>query len=77
MAELKPCPFCGGAISLIQVHSQVECKHVEYGCAVCRMRFSHDQHFAFSTAARIALDESFSDIWNRRVGDTDGKERTE
>lgn len=73
MAELKPCPFCGGAIRLVQAHSQIECNHVEYECSVCGMRFSYDQHFAYSISARIALNESFAEIWNRRAGDTDGR----
>lgn len=77
MAKRKPCPFCGGAVRLVQVNDAYEWRYSEFQCDVCRMLFTYKQNFAYSTAARVALNESFDDIWNRRVGDTDGKERTE
>ena len=57
MAELKPCPFCGGEAILDMDESwywewQVFCPHCE----------ATQGHFINEQAAREA--------WNRRVGDT-------
>lgn len=72
MAELKPCPFCGGAVRFVEGSSRIDLEHVEFKCTACGMLFSHSQNFAYSSAARVALNESFEEIWNRRVGDTGG-----
>ena len=77
MAKRKPCPFCGGAVRLIQINDTYEWRYSEVQCDVCGMLFTYRQDFAYSFSARVALNESFDDIWNRRVGDTDGKERSE
>ena len=67
MAELKPCPFCGGPLQRTVLTQTIDRIHTEGFCEVCRMHFEYDQHFAFSNAARITLDESFEHLWNRRA----------
>lgn len=77
MVELKPCPFCGGAIRIIESDSRIDCTRTVVKCTTCGMLFSHSQDFVYSSGAKVALNESFGDIWIRRAGDTGDKERTE
>lgn len=72
MDKLKPCPFCGGAVRFKKRSFRIDCERITVKCTVCGMLFSHSQDFVYSTAARIARNESFEDAWNRRMGDTDG-----
>ena len=67
MAELKPCPFCGGKIWLFEAMKNAdECKIKVY-CPRCGMKFSHTQNYAHSASAGIRLCDSFVDVWNRRA----------
>lgn len=70
MGEFKLCPFCGSVITLDELKENIVCRIVKARCYGCGMRFEHQQDFAYSTAARIALNDSFEDVWNRKVGDS-------
>lgn len=65
MTELKPCPFCGGKPRFWNWKSEwaVECCN-DYCCVLPETEICDTK-------------EAAVEIWNRRVGDTDGKERTE
>lgn len=65
MVELKPCPFCGGEAVFLKWGY---CWSVE-----CR----NDYCDVLPETAICYTKEEAADIWNRRAGDTDGKERTE
>ena len=58
MAELKPCPFCGGEARYNDKKVLIECKHCKatiYGCKV--YRFCHNYK------------EWLYSLWNRRAED--------
>lgn len=63
MAELKPCPFCGGKASLF----------VEDGVRViCNVCYASSKIFCDSLGARGVVGnavKSVVDAWNRRAGD--------
>jgi len=67
MAELKPCPFCGGEISLKSGTQSISFIDTEWECGGCRMEFSYCQDFAYSRKAKVAINPSFVEVWNRRV----------
>lgn len=69
MLDLKPCPFCGGHLRITTRIKKSDSEYVDACCTVCGMRFAHDQEFAFSAAARVALTPSFEDAWNNRRGE--------
>lgn len=62
MAELKPCPFCGGE-AVILSHTRIKRPWIyEYwrvGCKECGLRFPK-----YSETESQAID-----VWNRRAGD--------
>lgn len=68
MIELKPCPFCGGAIDEYNLE-------VEYGlvarlnvrCGSCGVDFEIRSSKTYSDNRRIYI-KSAVDIWNRRAG---------
>ena len=72
MVELKPCPFCGGAVRFIEGDVFIDYAITTVECATCEMTFSQKQFFTYSNTARVALNESFYEVWNRRVDGTDG-----
>ena len=55
MAELKPCPFCGGK-AVIEQHTEWGWAQFEVGCTVCNCRLS-----AYNTATNAIM------AWNRRA----------
>ena len=66
-SKLKPCPFCGGWVKLverIEVRSHID---TTVCCTGCHMEFSYSQDFGISKAARVALNEPFEECWNRRA----------
>lgn len=62
MAELKPCPFCGGnpIIRSRYVHGCANRKHFKYECAICHASFNN----WFKTEFKAA------EFWNRRLNMT-------
>lgn len=57
MAELKPCPFCGGSVRFDETYSFFS-DHVIY-CDSCDIVFSLDD----CTARK----DEIAQVWNRRV----------
>lgn len=66
MAELKPCPFCGGDIILSERQESIDEIYTEMVCTSCCMRFSYTEYFAYSNVARVRHNDSFVDRWNNR-----------
>ena len=61
MAELKPCPFCGGVAT--QLYSAVSDTYI-YGCYTsCCMGNAQNHFYRFET------DKEAIEAWNRRAGD--------
>lgn len=62
MAELKPCPFCGGNVSMIQLRKPLpDFENVDKGdfevfCARCN-----------SATVFIKATQNVDELWNRRV----------
>lgn len=71
MAEtaLKPCPFCGGYIKLMERTEIIQKVHTKVECMGCRMEFEYEQHFAYSKKAIVAINKPFETVWNGRVND--------
>lgn len=66
MDKLKPCPFCGREVGFFKWGNgwSVECRNI-ICCSV------------LPETEICETKEVAAEIWNRRGGDTDGKERTE
>lgn len=78
MSTLKRCPFCGSTILLEEMSEMIDCIKVKVRCIGCGMYFTHYQHFSYSKSDRVALNDSFGDVWNRtryieRQTETDGR----
>lgn len=69
MAKLEPCPFCGGSIEIVERHLSIVNVYTKAECMGCHMVFEYDQDFAFSKKSRVAINEPFETMWNRRVED--------
>ena len=62
MAELKPCPFCGGAVKIVLVGGGWFWKHKDFfncGDTPCPIRWNHK----YETEAEAI------EAWNRRAED--------
>lgn len=85
MSELKPCPFCGGAVELVFKMPVFGAGGCEIKCLMCKARVNdfrytetHIKEHSISTPATI---ESISGCieraikaWNRRASDGNEKE---
>ena len=69
MTELKGCPFCGGKFYTTGVYDNQSDIVVDGYCISCGMEFRYTQSFAVSNVARVAINDSFVDLWNRRIED--------
>lgn len=67
--KLKPCPFCGGYIKVMERVENVVTVYTKAECAGCGMEFEYDQDFIFSRKARVAINDCFETAFNRRVDD--------
>lgn len=67
MAELKPCPFCGGEIEINVNEVKEYSAHIECTCSGCRMEFAHEQEFVVYKGKRQPRTEYFDTAWNRRT----------
>lgn len=68
MSDLKPCPFCGGSVEVTDRTMKILFIDTTVECEGCHMEFNYIQDFVYSKVARVAVNESFEDLWNRRVG---------
>ena len=66
---LKPCPFCGGDAKIVEIENDTDYQRLKIECLFCGATLERTQDFAHSQIARIALNESAIDVWNRRDGD--------
>lgn len=64
MAELKPCPFCGGKGVLVHAGKGV----ATFSFIQCTSCFCRTKDCYIST--NHACDKEAAEEWNRRVGDT-------
>lgn len=82
MLKLKPCPFCGGEVSM----SLTGCGSTNWlfitrgnsktkkNCG-CRLFMESDRYFIGCMDSKEAAEnakKSLAEAWNRRAGDTDG-----
>ena len=66
MYKLKSCPFCGGEIAIDTRKLSIESTVTGCHCTGCYMEFAYCQDFAYSRKARVAINDSFEEAWNRR-----------
>ena len=65
--ELKPCPFCGGYVGVMErIVNAIEV-YTKAECTGCHMVFEYSQYFSISKQARVSNDDPFETTWNRRV----------
>ena len=67
MFNFRHCPFCGGHIKFESRTEWIDSIQTEVSCTQCRMNFSYEQNFSYSKDARIAMNNSFEEIWDNRV----------
>ena len=65
MDKIKSCPLCGSTIVLDEMAESIDCIKTQVRCVGCGMIYTYRQEFAYSKVARVALNDSFEDIWNR------------
>ena len=66
--NLKPCPLCGGKISLEAVSVTPRERRVHMRCSGCGMEFIHRQDcYIGGGGARVTIGRSFENIWNGRA----------
>ena len=68
MAELKPCPFCGGDVFMTSKYITPTSNTTECKCLRCSMEFSYEQTFVKTLSGNTINNVPFEDLWNRRVG---------
>ena len=73
MAELKPCPFCGGEIVYAEIYPPLSEFRIYCEECAAEMRLSFDdagivsRRIDFEKAQTIM--EQMTEAWNRRAGD--------
>lgn len=77
--DLKPCPLCGCEANIEEIDLHIDYIHTKIICSGCGLKLNHTQEFVVHEVkdpvtgevvrvTRVALNESATDIWNRRVG---------
>lgn len=64
MAELKPCPFCGGEATMTINSSTLNCVAVCNKCSVIMKR-----NFKGNAKLHTLLEGLMAEEWNRRAGE--------
>jgi hypothetical protein len=85
MAELKPCPFCGGEVSIgLTGHGNTNWFFVTRGYSKtkknckCRLFMESDRYFLGCLDTKEAKERVMKDLieaWNRRAGDGNHEDR--
>lgn len=70
MFDFKHCPFCGGYIKFESRMELIDSIKTEVSCTKCRMNFTYEQNFSYSKDGRIAMNNSFEEVWANRVDKT-------
>lgn len=70
MFNFKHCPFCGGYIKFESRMEWIDSIKTEVLCTKCGMNFVYEQYFSYSKDGRIAMNNSFEEIWDNRVDNT-------
>ena len=65
--HLRTCPFCGSEIEYDKRVMTLGSKETEAHCTGCGIRFSYTQDYVLTTKTRIAINDSFEQVFNRRV----------
>lgn len=77
--DLKSCPLCGCSADIVELDLRTDYIHTKIICSGCGLELNHTQEFAIHEvkdpitgmvvkSTRVALNESATDAWNRRVG---------
>ena len=69
MNKLKPCPFCGGWLRVMERTEDNTVLHTRSECMGCNMIFEYNQYFSISKQTRVPDDDPFETAWNRRAED--------
>nr|DAT60471.1 MAG TPA: restriction alleviation protein [Caudoviricetes sp.] len=69
MAELKPCPFCGGEAEITEYHLSYEVE-----CSACEATIAASLSFYADDDERISVRNELVKAWNRRDGERHGDE---
>jgi hypothetical protein len=76
--DLKSCPLCGCEAYIEEIDLRTDTIHTKIVCRGCGLELNHTQEFMIHEVkdpmtgeivkiTRIALNESATDVWNRRV----------
>ncbi|HDR9337674.1 Lar family restriction alleviation protein [Burkholderia multivorans] len=76
MSELKPCPFCGGSVSLERAHSTTDFIHGtrQWWGVVCRNTVNLGGTCAIEQRPS-ASPEAAIERWNRRAPASEGEQK--
>lgn len=73
MYNLKPCPFCGGYIRIMEYCESIVSETTKAYCMGCGMYFRYDRYFEHlrskgsNLKVRVPVNESFETVFNRRM----------
>ena len=70
MFDFKHCSFCGGYIKFESRQEWIDLIKTEVSCTKCGMNFEYEQCFSYSKDGRIAMNNSFEEVWDNRVDKT-------
>lgn len=79
MAELKPCPFCGGKAYIREYahgHGGNGCFNASYecGCSNCKIAFKANSEFSLKNGYPVFSVNGYEkcvEAWNRRITEND------